>query len=474
MGGNHRSARSDEGFLRYTYHSPQFNMGTSMVPLLNADAWVKISSQNRCNLILFSGTPAKIYTQRPTRSSGSVYNAEWGVQHKGVRILQMLPAPFSEHATGQLVFFSKSLDLMEEGAWVFAEAADAYCAVKVVKGNATFRSPTIEDYRDGVGSLSAGTYLELENAESPIVFEVSPKEDYVSYAAFKAEIKSNTLSEEGSVLTYISKAYEDTLTHYSDYSQAPKINNKTLNFNPEFVYQSPFINGNFGQSEMTISMDNKSLVLDFDNVSVIGGEDSVTICTGSSYKGWSQTGSYQTPHISSSGHDSIHITHLTVEAFKPTVVLNADTLKANEDLVSYQWHYSQGPISGATSSYYVIKWSDEYYLEATNEYGCTGVSDKEFYLYTPSSLDQMSFDESHYTVSPNPTDGIFKLQFENSPPKDISLKLINTIGQVIEQREIENPTINHIEYFDVSHLKRGLYYLIISDEKNSISEKIIR
>jgi hypothetical protein len=262
--GNEISPDGGE-FLRYTYHTPQFNMGVSMVPALNASSWVGVSSQNRCNLILFSGTPAKIYTQRPTRSSGSVYNAEWGVQHKGVRILQMLPAPFSEHATGQLVFFSKSLDLKEEGAWVFAEAADAYCAVKVAQGNAILRSPTKEDYRGGKGDLNAGTYLDLENSLSPIVFEISPKEAYVSYAAFKEEIKSNTLTEEGSVLTYSSKAYENTLTLYSDYSQLPKINSKTVNLNPDFVYQSPFINGDFGQGVVTISKGGKKLVLNFND-----------------------------------------------------------------------------------------------------------------------------------------------------------------------------------------------------------------
>jgi hypothetical protein len=148
---------------------------------------------------------------------------------------------------------------------LFARKGDTYCAVKVVKGNATFSWPIKTDYRNGKGDLKAGIYLELENAESPIVFEVSPKEDYVSYAAFKAEIKSNTLTEEGSVLTYSSKAYENTLTLYSDYSQLPKINSKTVNLNPDFVYQSPFINGDFGQGVVTISKGAKKLVLNFND-----------------------------------------------------------------------------------------------------------------------------------------------------------------------------------------------------------------
>ncbi len=250
--------------LRYTYHTPEFIMGMSMLPALSYNEWTGICSQNRHNAILFNGTHlATIFTQRLTPAAGSVYNAEWGVQHKGVMILQMLPEPFSKSAKGQLVFFSKSLNLVEEGGWVFAEADSAYCAVKVVQGNAMLRHPAKEDYRDGQGDLNAGTYLDLENAVSPIVFEVAPKRSYSSFEAFQEEIQHNTLSENGPAVTYQSTAYQDTLTLYTDYSQLPEINGTPINLIPDFVYQSPFINGEFGKGVVTINRGSKDLVLDF-------------------------------------------------------------------------------------------------------------------------------------------------------------------------------------------------------------------
>jgi len=459
--------------LRYTYHTPVFNMGLSMVPALSRESWVSISSQNRHNAILFNQeSPAKIFTQRPTPSAGSVYNAEWGVQHKGVMILQMLPKPFSHSAKGQLVFFSKWLKPMEENGWVFAKADSAYCAVKVVQGNASFRSPTKEDYRDGNGDLNAGLYLELENESSPIIFEVAKKESYSSFEAFKEEIKNNTLTMSDTVLTYQSKAYENTLTLYSDFSQLPEINGEAVDLNPDFVYQSPFINGNFGQNEISISMGDKNLVLDF-NSNPVEGEERASLCPGEEYKDWNAPGTYQQSYISSTGNDSTHTTYLTYASFKPTVVADGNTLSSNEEFASYQWYYSGGMIPGATDRDYKIKWSGTYYLEATNEAGCTFNSDTTFYTLITSS-DHIEFAKNAYSIMPNPCDGIFNFRFDSNPPKKVSLKLINSIGQTIVQREIKDPAVKQMEYFNISYLKRGIYHLIISDEKSKSSQKIIK
>ena len=269
---NRREAAPEGGqLLRYTYHTPQFIMGTSMVPALSPNAWTAISSQNRINSILLNGTtPAKIFTQRQPRNNtkkSQTYNREWGVQDQGVMILQHLPKPIGAKDNvryAQYVFFSKSLPLIENGGWVFTEYEEAYCAVKVVQGDATLRAPAEADFRNEKGGPNVGTFLELQNFQSPIVFEVSAKERYFSFEAFQREILGNTLAQNGRVVTYRSKAYRNTLTLYSDYSQLPAINGTPVDLNPDFVYQSPFINGNFGQATITISnRADKQLVLNF-------------------------------------------------------------------------------------------------------------------------------------------------------------------------------------------------------------------
>ena len=256
---------SPEGgeLLRYTYQTPQFNMGMSMVPALKSDAWVPVSSQNRLNQILFSGHPLdKIFTQRPVLDKGSTYNAEWGVQDKGVMILQALNTPYSKSVHGQYIYFSVLLDPIKKNEWWFVESSDAYCAIKIVKGGATLREPTKADDRYSK-TPPYGLYLVLEDPFSPIIFEAIAKENYSSIEAFQEEIFSNKLLSKSRSIEYYSRAYNNHLTLYSDYSQLPKINGETINLNPPFVYQSPFINAAFGGDSVNISVGDRELNLNF-------------------------------------------------------------------------------------------------------------------------------------------------------------------------------------------------------------------
>jgi hypothetical protein len=259
-----REASPDGGeLLRCTYHTPEFNMGMSMVSALEANRWTAVSGQNRQNLILFNGeTQAKIFTQRPVLSKGSVYNAEWGVQNKGVMMLQALPKPYSKSLKGQYVYFGDTLTPIEKDGWRFIEAPGAYCAVKVVEGQATLRAPRKDDFRGGKGAPK-GLYLVLERMHSPIIFEVNQKENYSSFEEFQHEIQSNQLIREGDTCTYHSKAYQNSLTLFADYSALPQINGETIDLNPSDVYTSPFLNGCFGGNAVTISMGDQELELDF-------------------------------------------------------------------------------------------------------------------------------------------------------------------------------------------------------------------
>ena len=251
--------------LRYTYHTPQFIMGMSMVPAIDGSRWAGISSQNRRNYITFANGDkvATIHTQRFSPSRGSVYNAEWGVQNKGVMILQVLADKYTKSVRGQLVFFDKSLNPVEKNGWVFVEAPEAYCAVKVMNGETVLRAATIADFREGKGQFGS-MYLELKDKFSPIVFEVSAKDKYGSFGEFQKDIMSNKLAMKGNALTYASKAYKNELRLYTDYSKLPEVNGATVELTPEFVYKSPHLNADFGKGVIKISNGDKSKELDFE------------------------------------------------------------------------------------------------------------------------------------------------------------------------------------------------------------------
>jgi hypothetical protein len=263
-GGGGRVAPQGGQLLRYTYHTPQFIMGMSMVPALSKDKWVGISSQNRRNFLTFydEEKAATIHTQRFSPARGSVYNAEWGVQNKGVMILQVLPDKLTKAVRGQMVFFDEIFTPIQKDGWAFVETPTAYCAIKIVCGESVLRKATKADFREGKGQLKS-TYLELKDKHSPIIFEVCAKEGYSSFEAFQKEIIANELEMEKSSLSYSSRRYENKLTLYHDYSKLPEINGETINLNPDYVYKSPYMNADFDSRIVEIQHGDKKLTLDF-------------------------------------------------------------------------------------------------------------------------------------------------------------------------------------------------------------------
>ncbi|NQU84737.1 MAG: HYR domain-containing protein [Mariniphaga sp.] len=77
-----------------------------------------------------------------------------------------------------------------------------------------------------------------------------------------------------------------------------------------------------------------------------------------------------------------------------------------------------------------------------------------------------------YSIIPNPNRGIFSFRIDSNPEPELTLKLINVIGQVIETRTIVSSVVNHTEWFNVPHLSKGIYLLEISSDEFHKCEKI--
>jgi len=222
--------------LRTTWCTPDFVMGMSQMEARSYSDWTPVSSQNRWNGVIFGGhSSARIFTQRPDPEAGSVYNAEWGVQHKGAMILQRLST--HELATGQAVWFDASLTLNEISGWIFAEAPQAYAAVRVLDGGWSWN----------------GNWAELIDQYSPIIIEVGRKSDYSSYTAFRSEILSNPLLWDGTRLDYTSTGYATTLTLFADESAPPQVDGVPLNFEPKQCYDAPYLQGDFAGGPVIIN-----------------------------------------------------------------------------------------------------------------------------------------------------------------------------------------------------------------------------
>jgi len=85
--------------------------------------------------VIFAGHPtARIFLQPLKPARGSVYNAHWSVQDKGVLIVQRLK---TSNARGQRVWFDGALRRAEKSGWVFVEAPRAF-AVSIASWQSSF------------------------------------------------------------------------------------------------------------------------------------------------------------------------------------------------------------------------------------------------------------------------------------------------------------------------------------------------
>jgi hypothetical protein len=103
----------------------------------------------------------------------------------------------------------------------------------------------------------------LRQEFSPVIIEVARKTDYPSFSAFQQAIVANPLSWKNKRLDYRSNAYRTQVTLPADYSAVPRIDGVPVNYAPSKVYDSPFIQGDFGKGVVTLRKGERRLVLDF-------------------------------------------------------------------------------------------------------------------------------------------------------------------------------------------------------------------
>lgn len=247
--------------LRTSWYTPDFVMGMSQVRPLKQEDWVPFSSQNRWNGVIFAGhKTARIFTQPLQPKKGSVYNAEWGVQNKGVMILQRLRA---SNARGQMIWFDNSLKRHEKDGWIFVEAPQAYAAVRVVTGGGEWKADFVAQHRDRRGRTGLGEWFAVNDEYSTIIIETIRKKYCSAFVAFQEAILANPLSWKGNLVEYRSNFYRTTLTLPTDAGSLPLVDGVPIDFEPKEVYRSPYLNGNFGSGVVKIQKDEKTLTLDF-------------------------------------------------------------------------------------------------------------------------------------------------------------------------------------------------------------------
>ena len=233
------------GIIKYSYCTPDFIMGTLMLENRPIEYWTAISQQNRWHGVIFSGEyDSTIYPRCDT--DRSTYNGQWSAQSKGTLIAQKLR--HSDHADAMRVCFSTDLTRHEEKDWIFAEAAGAYAAVRVVRGGYQW-----DDER----------WIHCNDEYSPVIIEVVRKQDYGhNFEAFKQAIFKQDIQLNEGVLRYKGLRGSGDFTFYADSEQTPEINGAPINFAPKYTFKSPFLNEDWVSGMVRIAKGTRELIID--------------------------------------------------------------------------------------------------------------------------------------------------------------------------------------------------------------------
>ncbi len=96
--------------------------------------------------------------------------------------------------------------------------------------------------------------------------------------------------------------------------------------------------------------------------------------------------------------------------------------------------------------------------------------------YSPTAnttgIDEVNIDYSAVAY-PNPSNGVFNASFESSKPDNYSVKIINTLGQVVYQEALSNFSGIYSKQIDISAHGSGVYLFVISNGKNESIKKLI-
>ena len=104
----------------------------------------------------------------------------------------------------------------------------------------------------------------LNEEYAPVILEVMAKIDAGSFDAFKTMVKACSIRMKGPVVEY-KTIYGDRITLDTSFEKTPTINGKPVDYAPQKVFESPFLNADWNSGIVTISKGNRKKVLNFES-----------------------------------------------------------------------------------------------------------------------------------------------------------------------------------------------------------------
>ncbi len=154
----------------------------------------------------------------------------------------------------------------------------------------------------------------------------------------------------------------------------------------------------------------------------------------------------------------------------PVITLNGSTLSSSASSGN-QWFRDGAEIPGANGQTYTPSVSGLYKTVVTASSGCLLASNE--IPFTSTAVIDVSDNEIKLSVSPNPNDGRFLLQFEFATKADVQISLINFTGQRVYNSNLPGFVGKYSRQMTRSGLSKGIYLLKITHGKDVYVKKMI-
>ena len=210
------------------------------------------------------------------------------------------------------------------------------------------------------------------------------------------------------------------------------------------------------------------VTLDLTIINSNTGSETVTECDSYTWPAdgntYTSTGTYSTTLTNAASCDSVVTLNLTINTVSDvTTAVSGITITANNTNASYIWldcNNSYAIIPGETNQSYTPSANGNYAVELA-ENGCTDTS--ACVAITTVGIIENTFNEE-FTLYPNPTDGLFSIQF-NSSQENITLRIMDASGKLIDTKNYDQADLIKYEL----NQPKGIYLIEVYDGENQRS-----
>jgi hypothetical protein len=154
----------------------------------------------------------------------------------------------------------------------------------------------------------------------------------------------------------------------------------------------------------------------------------------------------------------------------PVISLNGTTLSSTV-ATGNQWFRDGAEVPGATGQTYSPLVSGVYKTIVTAASGCLLASNE--INFTSTAVIDVSDNEIALTVSPNPNDGRFTLQFEFKTKENLEITMTTAAGQKVYSSVTSGFIGKYSKQIGLKGLPSGLYLLKIRHGKNVYVKKVM-